>query len=121
MDELIYRSEAIKAMLKQEMLTPSVIRRVLMQVPTVNAVVIAEENNGQAVRCARQRQDGTLVEFLPVVRCKDCRYFEIDPDDFLGLCKCGNIATNQAGEIYPEREHFCSYGERRSNGEGERM
>lgn len=60
-------------------------------------------------------QNIPTVDAVEVVRCKDCRYFEIDHDDFLGLCKCGNIATSYAGEIYPEREHFCSYGERKDN------
>lgn len=36
-DDLISRSEAIAALIKQPQLTPSVIRRVLHQVPTVNA------------------------------------------------------------------------------------
>lgn len=53
------------------------------------------------------------VDAVEVVRCKDCTYFRVESDDFLGICKCGAIATNYGGEIYPEREHFCSYGERR--------
>ena len=56
------------------------------------------------------------TKYVEVVRCRDCRYFRVDPDDFLGLCMCGSIATSYAGEIYPEREHFCSCGERRTDG-----
>ena len=48
-----------------------------------------------------------------VVRCKDCRYYEVEPDDHLGICNCGSIAMNYKGEMYPERDHFCAYGERK--------
>lgn len=47
------------------------------------------------------------------VRCKDCTWFEIDPDDYLGVCQCEFIATNDGGKIYPERYFFCQYGVRR--------
>lgn len=71
--------------------------------------------------CALSAIEGIIAglpdaDVVEVVRCKDCQYFRIDPDDFLGICKCGSIATSYAGEIYPEREHFCSYGERKDNG-----
>ena len=52
----------------------------------------------------------------PVVRCKDCEFFEIDEGDFLGLCKCGSLATNYGGQIYPEEDFFCAYGERKTGG-----
>ncbi len=45
-NDLISRSQACEMLLKQQQLTPSVVRRVLLQVPTVDAV--------------------------EVVRCKDC-------------------------------------------------
>ena len=53
------------------------------------------------------------ADVVEVVRCKNCIYFEKDEEDALGLCKCGNIATNYGGEIYPTEEHFCSYGEKK--------
>ena len=56
-----------------------------------------------------------VIEKAPavVVCCKDCIWFDIDPDDYLGVCQCGYIATNDGGKIYPERDFFCPYGERR--------
>ena len=56
---------------------------------------------------------GIAPDVVKVVRCKDCKHFEIDEGDFLGLCKCGSIDTNHGGEIYPEEDFFCAYGERR--------
>lgn len=43
-----------------------------------------------------------------VVRCKDCKYGEIDDEDFPDqyLCKHNGCDWNKG-------EHFCSYGERR--------
>ena len=54
------------------------------------------------------------ADVVEVVRCKDCKYF-LDEDewDSLGMCLCERIATNYGGEIYPERDHFCSYGARK--------
>ena len=49
-----------------------------------------------------------IVEYMPVVRCKDCKHFlkaEVNGNGFL-------ICSVTDKEIY---EHdFCSYGERRS-------
>ena len=63
------------------------------------------------INLQKKIDSGELVE---VVRCKNCLWFEVEPDDQLGICHCGHIATNHGGEIYPERNHFCSYGERRT-------
>lgn len=70
------------------------------------------ESQQAAVRSFLVKQP--KVDAVEVVRCKDCAYFRVEPDDFLGVCKCGAIATNYGGEIYPKREHFCSCGERRT-------
>lgn len=53
------------------------------------------------------------ADVVPVVRCKDCKYFEIDEEDELGECKCGYIAVSYNGALYPHRTDYCSYGERR--------
>lgn len=52
------------------------------------------------------------TKFVEVVRCKDCKYFEIDEEDELGECKCGYITVSYNGALYPHRTDFCSYGER---------
>ena len=49
-----------------------------------------------------------------VVRCKDCKHFTIEDGDYYGWCRCPRILTNYNGEIYPEENFFCSYGERRT-------
>ena len=51
------------------------------------------------------------VDAVPVVRCKDCEYYEIGKD-YLPYCNhCdGGIAD------YPREDDFCSYGERKDNG-----
>ena len=48
-------------------------------------------------------------DVVPVVRCKDCKHYEIGKD-YLSYCNhCdGGIAD------YPRQDDFCSYGERRS-------
>ena len=85
-NDLISRS-ALKKTLLEKCFYPAIVNHVLKNAPAVDAV--------------------------EVVRCKDCKHFEIDEGDFLGLCKCGSIATNHGGEIYPEEDFFCAYGERR--------
>lgn len=51
--------------------------------------------------------DAEMVEYAPVVRCKDCKYF--DPEKALrpGGIWCGYWGTD------PDPDDFCSYGERR--------
>lgn len=46
-------------------------------------------------------QDTPTVDAVPVVRCKDCRYFK------MYKCRMG----------YSSHDDFCSYGERRGGGE----
>jgi hypothetical protein len=53
------------------------------------------------------------IDAVPVVRCKDCKYYELDEGDFLGECHCKCIPMNYGGELYPERDFFCAYGERK--------
>ena len=68
--------------------------------------------NAKAVKFAIDNEP--TADVVDVVRCKDCKYF-LDEDEFdsLGMCLCERIARNYGGEIYPERIHFCSYGERK--------
>lgn len=75
------------------------------------------------IRCDSCRAMSDICNYYPlyknidevvVVRCKDCKYFEIEKDDVLGVCKCGYMAVSYGGELYPKENDFCSYGERRS-------
>jgi hypothetical protein len=54
-------------------------------------------------------------DVVPVVRCKDCKYFDVDEEDELGECKCGYITVSYNGALYPHRTDFCSYGERKAD------
>ena len=67
------------------------------------------------VGCVLEIREQPTIDAVPVVRCKDCKYFEMDEDglDVLGVCKCGKIAVSYNGEIYPKETDFCSYGERK--------
>ena len=49
-----------------------------------------------------------LVEYAPVVRCKDCKHRTLD---FFG----GHCCKLHKGLAMVTDESFCSYGERRSN------
>ena len=48
------------------------------------------------------------IDAVPVVRCKDCKYGEVDDADFPAqyLCK-------HNGADWNNENHFCSYGERK--------
>ena len=48
------------------------------------------------------------VDAVPVVRCKDCKHYEWDEWD--GVYVCTKIAR------YAKEDFFCSYGERKDNG-----
>lgn len=54
------------------------------------------------------------LDIVLVVRCKECKhYVSPEPGDFLGLCTDGHLAVSNMGEICPEEDYFCPYGERR--------
>ena len=57
------------------------------------------------------KESAQNVNSIRIVRCSKCKYYEIDPDDFLGLCKCERLAKRNGSETYPERDFFCAYGE----------
>ena len=50
----------------------------------------------------------TTVDAVEVVRCKDCKYGEVDNADFHDQYLC-----NISGSDWNCGNHFCSYGERK--------
>lgn len=48
------------------------------------------------------------VDAVPVIRCKDCKYWETMPE---GMKDC----SNSQGIAYPKDNDFCSYGERKDD------
>ena len=110
MNDLIKRSEALAALNKQQMITKSVMRRVVMQVPAVDAVPIEEY---ETMRADRDSWKDAFFEFneiaVKVVRCKDCNQGEIDDPDFPDQYYC------HAGCGWNKADFFCAYGERRES------
>lgn len=92
MPEYIERSEAVK-FVKQ------------------NTPHIDGETTMQCVE--RSLMNVPAADVVEVVRCKNCKHFDIEEDDALGTCMGKFICISSGGEIYPEPNHFCSYGERR--------
>ena len=59
----------------------------------------------------KQYEDSGAV---PVVRCKDCKYWQDNNDGYLHEeCRWGHGET-------PDANDFCSYGERKTNGNEDR-
>lgn len=52
--------------------------------------------------------DTPTVDAVPVVRCKDCIYYEAGKAYF-------EYCRNSCGIAYPDGNDFCSYGEYKSN------
>lgn len=64
------------------------------------------EGFAEATRIARYIAPN--VDAVPVVRCRDCKYYE--PEDWGGItCKA------DGGMTYPDEDGFCSQGERRES------
>ena len=92
MAEYIERSEAVK-FVKQN--TPHI-------------------NGETTMECVeRSIQNVPAADVVEVVRCKDCKYFDIEEDDALGTCMGKFVCISLGGELYPEPDYFCPYGERR--------
>ena len=54
--------------------------------------------------------DAPTVDAVPVVRCKDCKYGEVDDADLPTQYLC-----NYHGADWNDEYHFCSYGERKED------
>lgn len=64
------------------------------------------EGFAEAIRIAKYI--APTVDAVPVVRCRDCKYY--DPEDWGGItCKADGGMTD------PDEDSFCSQGERREN------
>lgn len=81
-----------------------------------------EEQNPQVFaltelcRQLKKKQNDSTIEKAPpddlkIVKCKDCRFFSIDCTGGNWTCLCGN------GLYRPEPATFCSYGEKKMEGE----
>lgn len=60
----------------------------------------------------------TAVDFVEVVRCKDCKYAEHWHNDELD-CRCPNAPwSSDEYAILINKNDYCSYGERKEENEG---
>ena len=59
-------------------------------------------------------EDALSADVAPVVRCKDCKYWQDNNDGYPHEeCRWGHGET-------PDENDFCSYGERKNNGNKDR-
>ena len=59
-------------------------------------------------------EDALSADVAPVVRCKDCKYWQDNNDGYPHEeCRWGHGET-------PDENDFCSYGERKTNGNEDR-
>ena len=89
---------------------------VIGELPSGKKGVHLLANNADGI-CFYTDDKSIVADVVEVVRCKDCKYFEISEGDALGLCKCGYITVSYGGELYPQEDDFCSYGERKDDAE----
>jgi hypothetical protein len=57
-----------------------------------------------------------MVDAVPVVRCKDCKWYQLDPWGYKYQCeKIYDVADGDLDAFYfrPSPDHFCAYGERK--------
>jgi hypothetical protein len=70
----------------------------------VEYVRMAEHNQEVAEETLKQQAEN-VKDWVPVVRCKDCKRWKYDAKRMAGLCK--------RHINYTAQYEFCSYGERR--------
>ena len=75
-----------------------------------------KRSNGMYCTEEKCKQFKNATTYVEVVRCKDCKHYEKpDEGDCLGVCRSGRLAVSIFGEIYPEPDYYCPYGERKDN------
>ena len=94
MADYIKRTDAVKIAEKYGLANGSVLGR----------------HTGLADCIARDISELPAADVAEVVRCRDCKYGEVDDADFPAqyLCK-------HNGADWNDENHFCSYGEQRSD------
>lgn len=70
-------------------------------------VIIDENYDDHVVVYAEDIDNAPTIDAVPVVRCKDCEYYDGDE------CQCPYIFMSDGAHMYPDPDDFCSYGERR--------
>ncbi len=101
-----------------------------MRLIDVDGILKADENSdkalvlgsGKALEIAyallkKKVEDAPTVDAVPVVRCKDCKWFADNNDGEWYGCQMFHVVLN-IPEDAPKPNDFCSYGERKDGGDG---
>lgn len=83
-------------------------KKLILDAPAVDAVAL-EILEGKMLKAVMQKQDGVVVEFLPVVRCKDCKW-ALPNEASNDWVNCGNCF-----ETAQRKDWYCADGERRED------
>lgn len=76
-----------------------------------------EDGTVRKIKAMYQCYGGHQVEFVPVVRCKDCKY-SVEIGSYGFYCRKEDSPWfNDTFEVYMDVDDFCSYGERK-DGDG---
>ena len=69
-------------------------------------------NVSAAKKAEKAIREMPTIDAVPVVRCKDCMFFEIMKNEHIGDC---NYWQDQGRAVSTFPDDFCSYGERRND------
>lgn len=78
---------------------------------------IIPEGRQVCIICGKKVDTKVKADVVEVVKCKDCKHSDL----YCGNYRCENSQTpwvNDEFAIFVEPTDFCSYGERKEDGEG---
>lgn len=112
-NDVVFRREVKKAIEEELWLSDSVkavFRNILNHVPAADAEAVFKQ-----VGLVKEAFDMAKADLAPVVRCKDCKLWDSDPDTY-------GDSIGPKGKCMKSFEtmicdDFCSYGERRADDE----
>lgn len=82
----------------------------LIDADELKGKAIADPDDGEYFVYCQDIDEAPTVDAVPVVRCKDCKYYK--PDEY----ECG--CDFAGGLPYVKAGDFCSYGERNEDENG---
>jgi len=91
-------------------------RRNTMRMVDADELVLDVMDASNADEALAMIDDAPTIDAVPVVRCRECRYFSITKDNDLHLKVSGCYRLKKLGEEYPlvvQGDGYCSWGQRR--------
>ena len=82
----------------------------LIDADKLKAKANADPDSGEGFVWAQDIDEAPTVDAVPVVRCKDCKYYK----GFNNACHC-HKADKNGTPIFVREDDFCSYGERKND------